>query len=382
MNPITTVPNSDLTVVEGNMSRWTHADHRRRGFHNLHKIARYCISFRSAHIMPLERRMDLRIADLESVRHLTSLPCFSAMAVTRGQTLLFERYAPDFGPDSPHSIQSITKTMMNLIVGRLVEQAVVDPSRKVADYIPEMGSGYAEATVQQVLNMNVVNDYSEDFTNPEASYYDHEEAMGWRLPRNPQDETTQRRFVAQIRSSDVTNHSGAIQYKDANPAVLAWVAERASGRPLRSFLADIVDAAGLEGSLHITTDREGFPTFEGGACLTARDLARYFSIFVRRGRGIDGHPVGSEAFIEKTLTSGLPLPAPLERMRYSNQMRVIGRSLGHSGWGGQLALANLDTGTVAVFYSVIETQHAISREYMLQVSHMLESIVGMDPQDA
>jgi len=44
---------------------------------------------------------------------------------------------------------------MNLVVGQLVEQGVLDLSRSIAHYIPEIGSGYAGATLQQVLNMDV-----------------------------------------------------------------------------------------------------------------------------------------------------------------------------------------------------------------------------------
>src|SRR5687768_720703 len=113
MSGIVTFPNPDLAVVEGNKSHWTHADHRRQGWHTLYRIARYGTSFRAARIMKLEKCMDLRIAELEAVRLYTSLPWFSAMIVIRGQHILFERYAPDFGPDRPHSIQSITKTMMH-----------------------------------------------------------------------------------------------------------------------------------------------------------------------------------------------------------------------------------------------------------------------------
>lgn len=379
MNTVTTIPNPDLVVVEGNKSHWTHADHRRHGFHNLYRIARYCMSFRAARVMPLEKRMDLRIAELDAVRHFTSLPWFSAMIVIRGQYILFERYAPDFGPDSPHSIQSITKTTMNLVVGQMVEHGILDPSRNIGHYVPEIGSGYANATLQQVLNMDVVNEYSEDFTDPQATYYRHEEAMGWRLPYDPEHEETQRQFVARIASADTTNRSGHAQYKDASTDVVGWVVERASGRPLRSFLADIVDAAGLESALHITTDREGFPTLDGGACLTARDLARYFSIFVRRGCGVGGQMVGSAGFIEQTLLSGVPMTPPYEGIRYSNHTMVSGHALGHGGWGGQYAVANLDTGLIGVFFSVIENQHATNRDYLGPIIRMLESITGMEP---
>jgi CubicO group peptidase (beta-lactamase class C family) len=376
-----TLPNPDLEIVDGNKSHWTHANHRRHGWHNLHRIARYTMSFRSERVLTLEKRMDLRIAALESVRYLTSPPWFSAMVVIRGQHVLFERYAADFAADRVHSIQSITKTIMNLVIGQLVEAGVLELSRPVAHYLPEIGSGYARATLQEVLNMDVVNDYSEDFADPQATYYAHEEAMGWRLPRGDAHELTQRIFLPRITSADTTNRSGHTHYKDANTAVLAWVAERVSGRPLRAFLADVVDAAGLEHALHITTDREGTPTLEGGACLTARDLARYFSLFARRGKSVGGERVGSAAFIEQTLTSGVPMPSPRDWLRYSNHTNVFARSLGHAGWGGQYALANLDTGTVAVFLSVLENEHATGKsndyDYLDAVIRMLHQVTGV-----
>lgn len=379
MSDVLTIPNADLEVIGNNKSRWSHADHRRHGWHNLYRIARYSVSFRAARVMTLEKCMDLRIAQSESVRWATSLPWFSAMVVVRDQHILFERYASDFSPHQPHSIQSITKSFMNLIVGKLVGEDVLDLDKTVAHYLPEIGSGYAPASLQQVLNMDVVNNYSQDFSDPNAPYYDHEEAMGWRLPRDPAREDDEHSFVKRITSADTVNRSGCAQYKDANTAVLGWVVEHASGRPLRLFLADIADAAGLEGALHITTDRKGVPTIEGGACLTARDLARYFSIYTRRGRGIDGAMVGSAQFITDALSAGVPMSAAFAGKRYSNCLMVSGRSLGHAGWGGQYAMANMDTGTIGVFFSVLENEHAINEVgYMDSIICMLEEVTSRD----
>jgi CubicO group peptidase (beta-lactamase class C family) len=381
MSALVTVQNPDLLVGADNKSAWTRATDRRRGLHNLHRIARYVMSFRAAQVLPLEPHPDQRIADLPAVRHYTALPCFSAMVVVRATHILFERYAPDFGPDRPHSIQSITKTILNLNIGQLADSKVLDLSNPVQHYLPEIGSGYSDATLQQVLNMDVANEYTEDFADPTATYFAHEEAMGWRLPMNPNYEQTQKRFISQIRGDDIINRSGHIQYKDANSDVLGWVAERASGRPLRAFLADIADASGLEHAVHITTDREGFPTLDGGGCLTARDLARYFSIFVRHGRGVNAEVVGSEAFIAQTLQSGVPRPAPNEHLLYSNHLCIEGRSLSHSGWAGQCAMANLDTGIVGVFISVLENTHGVDRDYFAAVSSMLSAVTSMDANE-
>ena len=46
----------------------------------------------------------------------------------------------------------------------------------------------------------------------------------------------------------------------------------------------------------------------GGACLTARDLARYGLLFARGGEGVDGLRVGDAAFIEETRRDPAALP--------------------------------------------------------------------------
>src|SRR5690349_13326806 len=104
MTLVKTLPNPDLELLDENKCRWSHADRRRYGWHHLHQLVKYSTSYRATRVMPLEKRMDLSIAELESVRHLTALPWFSAMVVIRDQHILYERYAPDFGPDRTHSL--------------------------------------------------------------------------------------------------------------------------------------------------------------------------------------------------------------------------------------------------------------------------------------
>lgn len=314
--------NPDLLTVGNHKARWNSPDFRRYG-----------MSLRSDCVLALEKCLDRRISDMAEVRRLTTSTIFSAMVVLRGQHILHEAYAPDFGPDCPHSIMSITKTHMNLIIGHLVADGTLDLGQTVDAYVPEIGSGYAKATIQQVLNMDVANDYTEDYSDPFASSYMHEVAMGWRLPWGNEVDETQQEFLKKISSDDIINHTDAALYKSANTEVLGMVAERASGRALRSFLTEIVEAAGLEHGLHISTDRAGTPCLNGGGSLTARDLARLGSLFVRRGVGVNDRRVGSTKFIEATLNQGVPMPAPRGWLKYSNQTNTNGRWLGHGGAG-------------------------------------------------
>ena len=371
MTKLTTIPNPELMVIEDNKAYWNLPGNRRWGFHNLHRVYRYGATIRSPEVLRLTKRIDSRIADMLEVQQLTNLPCFSGMVVVRGQNILYETDAPDFGPTQSHSIQSITKTIINLIIGRLVEEGRIDLNRSVAEYLPEIGSGYAQASLQQVLDMNVSNDFTEDYHDPHSTVYQMESSIGWRLPISEDDTNTIHQFLSKITSNTVVNTTGHTLYKSTNTDVLGWIAERVTERRLLDLLIPIVEAAGIEGIFHISTDVEGVPLVDGGVCLTARDLARYGLLFIRRGLGVNGNQVGSADFIEKTRhAEGTQMPPPRDWLRYSNQTNTDGRWLGHGGYGGQYMLADLDSGVVVVFFSVLENRDAYEADYYTRIIKM------------
>jgi CubicO group peptidase (beta-lactamase class C family) len=141
------------------------------------------------------------------------------------------------------------------------------------------------------------------------------------------------------------------------------------------MLIDIVEAAGLEGTFHMGTDRAGTPIINGGACVSARDLARYALLFARGGRGVGGQQVGSPAFIEATRSRpGVPYAPPRDWQRYSNHTATGSGCLGHGGYGGQYMLANPDTGVVVVFFSVLEDEAAHDPGYSAEIIRMAEEV--------
>jgi CubicO group peptidase (beta-lactamase class C family) len=374
--PLMLHPNPDLVVGPDGWTRWNTAPHRRHGFHNLHAIARYGQSFRAGRVLDLPLSADLSIAAREDVRRLTALPWFSAMAVIEGDRLIHAAYAPDFGPDRPHSIMSISKMAVNLMIGRLWEDGRLRLDETVGEVLPWIGPGYHGATVQDVLNMNVRNAYDEDYGNPQTTAFLHEAATGGRLPDGPEQDN--KAFLATVGlakgAQDTANPSGLCLYKSANTDVLAAVVEARGGRPLGHWLADLADAAGVEGALHMTTDRTGFPSFSGGICLTARDLCRYGALFARGGLGVDGSPFGSADFLDLTLKGGIPMPSPRSHLRYSNQTNTDGTWFGHGGYGGQYLVANPKTGRVACFLSVLQNREGYASDYYPPIIAMLAGI--------
>ena len=370
-------PNQDLVAQPGEMESWNLPVNRRASFHDLHRIIRYGFSVRAPDVLKLTSCIDARIAELGSVQQMCSSNFFSAMVVLRGEQLVYEQYAPDFAPHQAHTIMSITKTMTHLIMGRCVEDGLIDLNAKVCDYLPEIGSGYADAIIQNVLDMNIVNDYSEDYSDLHTTALLHNASMGWRLPAANVRLTSNRDFLCTIGSNDLLNRSGEVNYKSASTDVLAWIAERVSGQALRDHLIRIVEAAGIEHTFYMSTDHTAVPNTNGGACLSPRDLARLGLIFARRGRGINGKLVGSHTFMDAARRcTGPTYPPPDNHIHYGNQLKTNGRWVGHGGWGGQLLMVDPETTTVVVFFSVLENQSASDDNHSRAIVQMAEEVIG------
>ena len=370
--------NLDLHADKGQYEKWNQPQNRRWSFHHLHTIVRYGFSLRAPEILPLEPRLNPEIEKFDSVRQLTTKSSFSALVALRGETIIYEKYAPDFSKTSVHTIMSISKTAMHLIVGCCIERELIDPRRQVKEYLPEIGSGYATASVQDVLDMNVINDYSEDYSDPDTTALLQNVAMGWRLPTPDQPETSNREFLQGIQSADTSNNTGLVNYKSANTDILGWIVERVTEKPLRQHYLDIVEAAGLELPFYMSTDRLGVPNTNGGICMTARDLARYGLIFVREGLGMRGNKVGSAGFIQAVREQkGPTYPPPFSLLYHRNHLRTDGRWIGHGGWGGQFLLVHPESATVVVFFSVLENTSASDDAHTESIIHMAEQISGL-----
>ncbi|RWD18991.1 MAG: serine hydrolase, partial [Mesorhizobium sp.] len=107
------IANPDLDILFDDQPRWNLPDYRRVGFHNLHTTMRYAMSLRAPGVLQLRKQIDWTIGERPAVARFLTMPHLSAFLVVRGDRIVYERYAPDFGPDRPHPIMSITKTTIN-----------------------------------------------------------------------------------------------------------------------------------------------------------------------------------------------------------------------------------------------------------------------------
>ena len=381
-NKLKSEPNPTLVVLEDNKPWWYLPKTRREGYRNLHKINRYGLTYRSDQVLILNRKFNQEISKIPSVQKMIKHKYFCSLLVGKDQDILFEEYAKDFTENTPQTIMSITKMFVNLFVGELVEKKVLDLNKNISFYLPNIGTGYATATVQDVLDMNIENSYSEDYTDPYTSSFLHEPVCGWRLPANLDEKMGQEEFlntIEAIKDKGLKNSSDFSHYKSANTDVIGVLIEKVSGKKLSQWVLEAVEAAGFEDALYIGTDRFSMPWISGGGCLISRDFLRYGLLFSRKGLGVGNRKVGSSFFFNKTLenkgTKYMELGTD-KYLHYSNSTMRCGNWIGHSGLGGQFLAINLKTGVVASYFSVIDTASGTDESYKKDMINMLDDVVN------
>ncbi len=205
--------------------------------------------------------------------------------------IIYERYFGALGADRPHIAFSVTKSFFGTIAATLIADGRLDPHATVAHYISELsGSGFADATVAQVLDMTTALDFAEDYDAPDSDVVRWRRAYGG-LPR-PDGYTGPRsdyEYLATIAKKG--EHGPAFTYRSINTSVLGWLIARVSGKPAYQVLEErIWTPLGAEGDAYLQVDPIGAPIVSGGLNLRLRDLAR-FGEMIRCGGSFNGRQI-------------------------------------------------------------------------------------------
>ena len=198
------------------------------------------------------------------------------IAVLHRGRLVYERYFGALRRELPHACFSITKSYAATLAATLVNEGVLDRGRTVLHYLPEMaGTAYADATLGDVLDMQVGVAYSELYSDPAADIWDYSRAGGLRpRPADHQGPGSFHEFLVTLRKEG--EHGRAFAYKTVNTEVLCWVMQHAGGSPLAEMLSRrIWSQLGCEEDGYLSVDSTGTAMGGGGLAATLRDMARF-----------------------------------------------------------------------------------------------------------
>jgi CubicO group peptidase (beta-lactamase class C family) len=228
------------------------------------------------------------------------------LVIIRDGKIIYEFYDNDMGPDTPHIFMSVSKSVLGMLVGVLVERNELDLEIQVTRWIPEIGiSAYAGATLRDLLDMRVGVHFDEDYLATSGAMTEYRKAQNGE-PLGPGDKPSDlRTFLTSLVEKDGP-HAGRFHYVSPNTDLLGWVLERATGRRYADLVSELLwRPMGAGRSAYITVDRLGAPRCAGGFCATTRDLARLGLLVAQDGRHA-GKQIIPSRWIDDVLYAGDP----------------------------------------------------------------------------
>ncbi len=282
-----------------------------------------------------------------------------ALVVLHDGRLVAEQYDEGMTAATPHLLMSVSKSIVGCVAGVLADRGRLDPAAPVTAYVPEAGSsGYAGATISNLLDMRTGVAFRETYTALDAEVRVMERSMGWR-PARPGDPAGAYPYLTTLGQAGP--HGGEFSYRSADSDMLGWACERASGTRMADLISALIwQPIGAERDAEITCDPLGSAIHDGGVSATARDLARFGQMLIDDGMA-QGHPVVPAEWLAGTRA---PEPGVREAFKvtdhefvlpggwYRNQFWVIpgpgGPVLVCLGIHGQLIYADRAARTVVV----------------------------------
>ncbi|MBX3589002.1 MAG: serine hydrolase domain-containing protein [Ramlibacter sp.] len=202
---------------------------------------------------------------------------------------IYERYLGALRPELPHACFSITKSYVATLAATLVHEGVLDAQQRVPHYLPDMrGTAYEDATLRDVLDMQIGVDYSELYSDPAAQIWDYARAGGLRpRPAGYSGAGNFYEFLQTLRKQG--EHGQAFAYKTINTELLSWVMKRVTGVALADMLSQrLWRHLGCEQDAYLTVDPIGVPMGGGGMSATLRDMARFGELMRCEGAAPSG----------------------------------------------------------------------------------------------
>jgi hypothetical protein len=198
------------------------------------------------------------------------------IAVLHRGRLVYERYFGALEPDRRHLSFSLTKSYASTLAATLIHQGALDEQWRIPHVIPELAAtAYGNATIRQLLDMEVAVSYSEDYDDPGAEVWQYARAAGMRsIPHGYQGPTSLYAFLCRLQGAG--RHGELFDYKTPNTEVLAWLMQRVTGVPFATLLSErLWQPLGCEHDGHIIVDATGVAVAGAGLSVTLRDLLRF-----------------------------------------------------------------------------------------------------------
>lgn len=205
------------------------------------------------------------------------------LAILHRGDLVYEEYFGAAGPHVRHTLMSCNKSMVGLIAECLIHEGALDDTALVPTVVPELaGTAWADATIRQVLDMEIGLEFSEDYMDPTSDVWRFLRSTGMTPGGSDDPPTIADYLVTVVKEGE---HGRAFAYREPNIFVLGWIVRRAGQADLTALASERVwQHLGAEHDWLYMVDDSGAETT---ATATLRDFARFGQLILDSGRVAD-----------------------------------------------------------------------------------------------
>jgi CubicO group peptidase (beta-lactamase class C family) len=218
--------------------------------------------------------------------------------------IVYERYANQMKPETPHLLFSVTKSFTGLLAAQLVQEGKIDRKAYVTRYVPELkDSAWGDMRVEEVMDMTGAVRYREIYTDPNSEIFPYAYASnilpmppGYAGPKTIYD------FLPTLKKEG--EHGAGFVYRTVHSEVLGWIVSRVTGKHFADLMSErIWSKLGMEEDAYVMVDSAGTPLQGAGLNACLRDLAR-FGEMLRRGGEFNGQRIFDAAVLDDLRKGG------------------------------------------------------------------------------
>jgi hypothetical protein len=322
----------------------------------------------------------------QSIDEIVQSQFIDGLLVLKNGDIIFEHYYGELTAARPHLMNSVSKSVVGLLAGKLAGDGVIDLSRPVSHYVAALAkSGWGPDSLRKVLDMKDGSDYTEDYPDFTTTFRIQDCAVGWTeadyCPKNGPRGGYE--FFPTIGRNEARLNK--FSYRSGSTDVLGWVLEEATGQPLAELISThIWKPMGAEFDAFITVDESGFVLADHGMNSTLRDLGRLGLLVLNKGV-VFGQQVVPADFIEDLHAQPgdptWPYPSKDDLEPYYRSFwwgkGNDERDLSGSGIHGQTVVVAPEAGIVIALYSTWPRADGDnSKQYWGQNEELMDAVVA------
>ena len=235
----------------------------------------------------------------QSIDEIAAHQFIDGLLIIKDGEIVVENYYGHLTQDRPHLMNSVSKSIVGLVAGKLAAQGVIDLEKPVSHYVPALAkSGYGPDSLQTLLDMRDGSDYTETYADFTTTFRLQDCAIGWTdadyCPKNGPIGLYE--FLPTVGREE--SKLGTFSYRSGSTNVIGWVLEAVTKQPLAELISEhIWQPMGAEFDANITVDEGGFVLADHGISATLRDLGRMGLLVLNDGKAF-GNEVIPSKFIQ------------------------------------------------------------------------------------